>query len=382
MKETSTEVVIIGAGPAGLAAAATCSQAGIEYVLLEESNEFAKSWKNHYDRLCLHTAKSESYLPFKPFPKAWPEFVPRKDFVDYLEEYASDFSIEPQFNCSVRSVSSDKGRWMVQTQNEQWSCNQVIVATGFCRIPHRLKIPGLSESALEVIESGDYKNPEQPISLRVKKVLIVGMGNTGAEIALDLAENNVECAISVRGPVNRVRREIFGRPTQLSSIALSKLPQWMAFPMAKWVQQLSVPDLSEYGLALPGISPMQQLFEQGKTPVMDLGTGTMIRSGKIKIHPAIDRVEGNHIRFSDGSVRIFDAIVNATGYQNGLSSMIADWNPSMERDQPNLNWKYDELEGLYFIGFDARLNGQLRAIRLQAQWIASDIKSKSLSRQS
>lgn len=376
MEDIKSTAVIIGAGPSGLAMAASLKHAGLDFVLLEKEDEMATTWKNHYDRLCLHTAKSESYLPFTKFDSELPEFVPRKDFVNYLEKYISTHQLKAQTACEVTRISKLDKFWKVESENDSWITPYVIVATGFCRIPNKFQVEGLQNSSLQIIPAQQYKNPNIPVQCSGKKVLVIGMGNSGAEIALDLAENNVGCSVSVRSTVNRIHRELFGRPSQLSSIMLSKFPKSIAYPISSLVQKLTVKDLSEYGLHSSSTPPLKQLFEEGKTPILDLGTGEMIRQGKIKVFPSIKKVNDKQVQFSNGLAEDFDVLIDATGYRNGLDSLIADWSPALERDQPNLKWKYTEHPGLYFLGFDARLNGQLRAIRIQSELITNEIFSQ------
>lgn len=368
-----TEVLIIGAGPGGLAAAALLGKAGVEYRLIEKQNEIAYSWKNHYHRLALHTAKKESYLPGKPFSNEHPEFVPRQDFVNYLEEYAREYNIKAEFGVEVLSVEQLTDHCLVRTSSGEIQAEFVVVATGFCNKERNWKPAGFKEAEQQILKASDYRNVTTPLDLRDKRVLLIGMGNTGAEIALDLAENDVNVSLSVRGEVVRVYREFMGRPTQLSSIMLGKFPDPIAYSISSLVQKLTVKDLSEFGLRSRNISPLKQLFEEGKTPVMDLGTGEMIRNGRIRVFPGVKFLSGKEVHFTDGSMEEFDVIIPAIGYTNGLEDLIKPWPEELENDQPNIEWHYPQLPNIFFLGFDARMNGQLRGIRIQSEKLVNEI---------
>ena len=105
---TSTQTLIIGASAAGLASAACLQKAGIEYIILEKNLQVAPSWRNHYDRLHLHTSKKRSALPFKKFDDSLPKYPGRQQVVDYLDNYAKEFNIYPVFNTEVGAVKKEK----------------------------------------------------------------------------------------------------------------------------------------------------------------------------------------------------------------------------------------------------------------------------------
>jgi len=109
-----TDVVVIGAGPAGLAVGACLRKAGLDFIILEKDHQVASSWRRHYERLHLHTVKQLSSLPYVPFPAAYPRYVPRHLVVEYLDSYAAHFDLKPRFGDAVRSVRRNGTDWLVQ----------------------------------------------------------------------------------------------------------------------------------------------------------------------------------------------------------------------------------------------------------------------------
>ena len=189
------ENLIVGAGPAGLAVAGRMRHQNIPFTIIEKQDQLGYAWRNHYDRLHLHTVKQLSALPHLPFPEDYPLYVPREKVVTYLEEYAKHFDIQPVYHTALHSVERHKEEWIVHTNHPtSFQAKNVILTTGINRVPNIPTWKGQEVFEGKIIHSRAYKNPHPFIN---SKVLVIGMGNTGAEVALDLAEKNIETTISV-----------------------------------------------------------------------------------------------------------------------------------------------------------------------------------------
>lgn len=362
------EVIIIGAGPSGLAIAAYLHQSGIPYLMLEKNESIASMWHQHYDRLHLHTVKQWSHLPFVPFPKTYPTYVPRESLVQYYEDYARKLEIYPQFGQEVTKVSRQSGGWLINTQDQSFHRKHVIIATGVNRVPVYPTWSGESEFEGKISHSRSYKNV---VPYRGRKVLVVGMGNTGAEIALDLAENDVETYLSVRSEVNIVPRDIMGRPTQVTAKLLDRLP----FGLGKWLGAIStrlvLGNLSKYGLKQSKLHPVDQLRLTGKTPVLDLGTVAQIKAGKIKVVGDIVSIHRTGVSVEGGQQIDIDHIILATGYKPQLEELLSYTGQLLDKNGvPKSPIGSGDFEGLYFIGFDNyKLGGILGIIQSEAKEI-------------
>ncbi|WP_316933140.1 flavin-containing monooxygenase [Spirosoma radiotolerans] len=274
------QTLIIGAGPAGLAMAGQLAQRKLPVTVLEASDHIGLSWRNHYDRLHLHTVKEYSALPHFPFPSDYPTYVSRLQVVDYLERYAERFAIKPLFNqkvIGIRRHSADES-WQVQTETDLFTADAVVVATGYNRIPNLPELPGQRDFRGIIWHSHEYRNGAP---FRYENTLIVGMGNTGAELALDLLENESIPFISVRGPVNIVKRETLGRPTQPTAIFLSKFPNWFYDFMARLSQRLTVGDVSAFGLGKPTHPPLT-IRDGARFRSSTLAPSTKLRPEKLR----------------------------------------------------------------------------------------------------
>jgi len=361
-------VLIIGAGPAGLAVSARLIKAGVGFEILEKEDVVASKWRDHYDRLHLHTTKDFSYLPFKYFDKQLPTFVSKFQYHDYARTYAEEMYIKPCFGEFAVDIQKGVEGWAVQTNKRQIEARNVVVATG---INHDPRLPGwASESAIPVVHAAKYKNPFQ---FDGDRFLVVGFGNSGAEIALDLGEKGKQVWCSIRSEVNVVPLKILGRSTQATGSALAKLPFGLGDRIGKFIARMAVGDLSRYGLRSSSMAPAQMLREKGRTPMIDLGTIRMIRQGKIQVVGDVKSVK-DHVLLANGQELHVDHIVCATGYTNGLPDLIPQIDQIFdEYGQPPLLGS-DQFHGLYFPGFDNHhLGGVLKRVREESQIVTEDI---------
>ena len=373
-----TDILVIGAGPAGLAVAATLKEKGRRPVVIEKATQVGVSWRNHYERLHLHTVKGLSALPGMPFPAREPRYVSRRGVVDYLAAYAERAGIEPRFGEEATAiVRAEGGRWRTTTRSGRvFESNAVVVGTGANNHPFTPALEGSDAflASAEIVHSRDYRDAAR---FAGRRVLVVGMGNTGAEIALDLAEHGVAVALSVRSPVNIVHRDVLGRPTQQTSMMLARLPSALGDRIAAWLCDVTVGDLGRYGLQRSKVSPLRQLREHGRTPVIDVGTLARIKSGEIVVYPGLRRLVAGGAEFSDGRSASFDVVVLATGYRAGIDALFPGLAvPLDDSGLPTELAGSGALAGIYFVGFDLRQpGGLLRTIGQQALEVARRISA-------
>ena len=363
-----TNVVIVGAGPAGLAVAACLKQAGMDFLILEKAGEVAPSWRRHYRRLHLHTVKSFSSLPFVPFPKNHPRYVPREKVVAYLDAYAERFRLEPRFGVTVKSVRRDGGKLLVETDAGTFNARKVVVATGNNAEPITPSFPGIEDFKGKVLHSAAYT---EAAPYAGKDVLIIGMGNTGAEIALDLAESGAVPTISVRKGVHIVPRQLFGVPIQMVGIASRTMPRSVNDWMFPKILDLALGRLERYGIVRPKQGILQGI-EAGRIPVIDTGTVAAIKAGRIGIAPDIASFTGAGVKFVDGAEKKFDAAIFATGYRPAYDAFLP---AELRPDKSGVNARAREL-GVYLVGFYNPVTGLLREIGIEAQAVARDIAGR------
>jgi putative flavoprotein involved in K+ transport len=351
------DVVIVGAGPAGLAAAATLRARGIDTTIIERGR-VGEPWRSRYDRLHLHTIRSLSHLPGYRIPREFGRWVARDQFVQYLEQYAAHHRLEPRFGVEATRIDRDNGNWSVRTTAGTIPARVVVVATGYTRLPHLPRWPGTFDGP--VVHSVEYRNP-QPY--RDQDVLIVGAGNSGTEIAVDLAEGGARrVRIAIRTPPNILRRDVKGFPIQLLGIVVRRLLD----PLILVLRRATIPDLSAFGLPRRS-APFSQFRRTGTVPIFDVGFIDAVRSGVIEVVPGVTALDGRAVVLADGSRVSPDAVVAATGYQPGLAPLVGHLTAIGGHGIP------DPQPRLHFIGMRIPISGLLHEVGVDARHIAGDV---------
>jgi len=369
------DAVVIGAGPAGLAVSACLKRAGQPHVLIDKEAAVGAAWRRHYERLHLHTAKKWSALPGLPFPRDYPTYPSRAQVVSYLERYAEAMQLEPRLGVEVTRVRREGSRWRVETKHSgSYDAAAVVVASGYNAVPERPSWPGLATFSGPIVHSCDYKNGQAHAG---KRVLVVGSGNSGAEIAVDLWESGAQVAMVFRGPVHVVPRDAFGMPAQRMTLLLSRLPSKVADRLSEPLRELTVGDLTPFGIRRPPVGPLELLETTGRVPLIDIGTIALIKQGAIKVYPNIAEVAGSQLRFVDGRLASFDALVLATGYRAGLARWLEGADAILDaRGLPREHGRESGLPGLYFCGFKNPTTGALREIAIEAERIAATLSAQ------
>jgi indole-3-pyruvate monooxygenase len=367
--------VIVGAGPAGLAVGACLRRAALPFVILDHGAAVGSSWRGRYRRLHLHTAKEYSGLPYLPFPRQHPRYPSREQVIEYLELYSRHFELVPRLGQAVQAVRhADGGRWLTITRDGPLESAQVVLCTGKSGLPVRPRWPGLETFRGEILHSAQYDSGER---FAGKRVLVVGLGNSGAEIAVDLVEHGATVELSVRSPINIVPRDILGMPVQRSTILMRFLPLFLRDAIARLVSRLYFGDLRALGLRRSAQGPISQIVRRGRIPVIDVGTVALLRAGKLRVLPDITRFEGEAVHFSAGEPRPFDALVLATGYRPAVASLLPD-DPGATDDEGSPSAVvYPPRPGLYFVGYDNPPTGLLRQIAIESRRVTARIAQRA-----
>ncbi len=362
------DAIIVGAGPAGLACAVTMRAAGLDVAVLEKAESVGSVWRRHYDRLHLHTDRKRSGLPGMAMPRTYPRYPSRQEMVAYLESYAAHFDIQPVFNAVVSRLRRDGTQWHADSDQCPMSAPVVVVATGIAEAAYRPSWPGSETYQGLLIHSSEYRNPTPYAGNRV---LVVGFGNSGGEIALDLANAGVDIALAVRSPVQILPRDLLGFPILAWAILYRRLPARLVDFINAPILRLAVGPIEKFGLRRSAKGPRQMVEEDGRVPLIDVGTLDRIRDGSIKIYGGVDRLTSDGVGFADGRSEKFHAIILATGFRPDLRRLIPDLEGVFDKHgMPLVTGQATSVPGLYFCGQITSPTGQLREIGLEARRMA------------
>jgi putative flavoprotein involved in K+ transport len=365
------EVVIIGAGSAGLATAALLREHGIQSLVLEAGPGPGAAWRTRYDRLRLHTPRLLSGLPGLRIPRRYGRWVARDDLLEYFHAYAAHHRLDVRANTRVEQIMPDGAAWRLDTANGPLTARNVVVATGYNGAPFIPDWPGRESFTGTLIHSAQYANPS---SFRGRDVLVVGTGNSGAEIAHDLIDGGAaRSRISVRTPPQIVRRATAGIPAQLIGMAIKHLPPHWVDPISITQRKLSIPDLSAQGLPRPEVGVRTAFIATGTTPILDVGIVDAVKRGRVEVVAAVEALDGADVILADGSRIQPDAVIVATGFRAGLDELVGHLGVLGPRGLPIEKDGPPALPGLWFVGFTPTLGGQLREGSIAARKVAEQI---------
>ncbi|MFF0063592.1 flavin-containing monooxygenase [Streptomyces sp. NPDC005279] len=366
-------VYVIGGGPGGLAAAAALREQGVRAVVLEKSESVGASWRRHYDRLHLHTTRRLSALPGLAMPRSFGRWASRDDVIRYLEKYAEFHELEIVTGVEVSRIEPSGSDWVLHaTGGRELTGRAVVVATGYNHTPRVPDWPGRDSYAGELLHASEYRNAAPYAG---KDVLVVGVGNTGAEIAVDLIEGGAaRVRLAVRTIPHIVRRSTAGWPAQRTGILVRRLPVRLVDRAGGIISKISVPDLTARGLPRPDTG-LYSRVKQGAIPIQDVGLIDAVRAGKVEPVAALESFEDSKAVLADGTRISPDTVIAATGYRRALEGLVGHLGVLDERGKPVAHGGRTSAQapGLYFTGFTNPISGMFREMARDARKIAKSL---------
>ncbi|MGW0691125.1 flavin-containing monooxygenase [Streptomyces sp. NPDC002738] len=365
-------VYVVGGGPGGLAAAAALREQGVRAVVLEKSGSVGASWRGHYDRLHLHTTRRWSALPGLAMPRRFGRWVSRDHVVRYLEKYVEHHELEVVTGVEVTRIdrAADGTGWqLTATGGRVLTGRAVVVATGYNHTPRIPDWAGRDTFAGELVHARDYRNPA---AYAGKDVLVVGIGNTGAEIAVDLVEGGASrVRIAVRTVPHIVRRSTAGWPAQATGILVRRLPVRLVDRAGRLMAKVAVPDLTEQGLPRPDTG-LYSRVKDGAIPVQDVGLIDAVRGGRVVPVATVESFDKEAVVLADGTRITPDAVIAATGYRRALEPLVGHLDVLDARGRPVVHGSRTpkHAPGLHFTGFTNPISGMFREMALDARKIA------------
>ena len=404
-------VVVVGAGQAGLSIAARLTAAGVDTLVIDRQARIGDNWRKRYHALTLHNEVHVNHLPFMPFPKTWPVFIPKDKLANWFEAYAE--SMELNVWTGTDLVRGDYAEPAKGDADGQWTLSlrrdgrertvrarHVIFATGVSGIPIMPDLPGLATFAGTVMHSGAYTEGS---AWRGRRVLVLGTGNSGHDVAQDLHASGAAVTLIQRSPtyvvslkeaqsVYAIYKE--GIPTEDCDLLATATP----YPVLVQAYQLStaaarvadaplLDGLAERGFQLDfgddDTGFQMKYLRRGGGYYFNVGCSDLVADGSVGLlqYAAIDQFVAGGAQMKDGSVVRADLLVLATGYRSqqdvvraALGNAVADrigpvWGFDAGGELRNM-WRPTAQPGLWFTA------GSLAQCRIYSKYLALQIQAR------
>lgn len=311
------DVGVVGAGPSGLMLARRLGQTSATFEIFERNADVGGIWDIDalgspvYETAHFISSRTMSGFPGFPMPDDYPDYPNHLQLLDYIRAFADEFDLRGnvRFNTPVdRAALTPDGLWELQLgTGETHLCRYLICANGVTWEPHFVSWPGQFNG--EVRHSVTYRSPDE---FTGKRVLVVGAGNSGADIACDASVSADQAFLSVRRGYHFIPKFIIGKPSDVFAEEGPKLPHWLEIRVFQALLRMINGDLRRYGLP----EPDHKLFESH--PLMNTQILHYLGHGDCIAKPDVERFDGDHVVFADGSREQIDIVITATGYQHSI----------------------------------------------------------------
>ena len=368
----NSSVAVVGAGPGGLGVAGALAARGIQATVFERAEQVAPVWGNAYARLRLNTARTRSRLPGSRFPGSG-RWATREEFVAYLDDYVVRHRLTVRTGTEVLRIDQADHGWAIHTPVGAERFEQVVVASGYNAIPTVPDWEGDKPFQGVVMHSSQYQDGA---AYRGKRATVIGIGNSGADIAADLLDHGAIVSLVVRTPPHIVAREPFGVPADLVGIALRRLPAWAGDRLVDLASRPTVALLRRHGIDAPREGAITRHRRDGGEPTIDSGIIRALKDNRLRVLPgAVVQLTGSSVLLDTGSSERADVVIAATGFRSGLRSLVGHLDILDDRDCPLAHGAGTDhrYPGLRFVGYTLPISGNLRELRHEARHAARAI---------
>ena len=369
-------VCVVGSGPAGLVMARELKRLGIPFDVFEKNSGVGGIWNPDfpgspmYDSAHFISSKGAPTSTFSghPFADGVATYPSQAEVLAYLEAFAGSEGLlaNIHFNSTVERAEPDDSGWLVTVGGAQRHYDALICASGSLWDPIYPHLEGQETYTGLIRHSVSYRSPEE---VRGKRVLVIGSGNSGVDIACDATKSASHVSLSLRRGYWFVPKFMGGQPTDLFLRQAKALPHWAQPPDAAELLKLLVGSPEDYGLPAPDHAPFTS------HPIMNSEVLNHLGHGRIKAQSAVERIVGPRVIFRDGQSAEFDEIILATGYRASLPYLPDDFLEFDGGNRPNFWMRliHEGHQGLYGLGFLETNSSVYGLFDLGAQLIARHI---------
>lgn len=371
-------VAVIGGGPSGMSSVRSFRAQGFETVLFEQGEDFGGLWNWQepssaaYATTQLISSRTATEFPERPMPADWPDYPGIDQVRDYLRACARDWGLyeHARFGSRVTSAVPGDGGWRLEVEHggqaEQLEFDAIVVAVGRYNRPRMPDFPGTFSGT--VMHSKEFVHPDQ---LRGQRVLVVGAGNTGCDIAIEASRVGASAHLSMRRGYWFVPKYLFGKPFD-QALALP-LPVRLRRHIDAPLLRLLVGDMRRLGLP----APTHKLYDC--IPIVSADLQSTLGHGKLAIKPNVARLDGDTVHFVDGTHEEFDLVVYATGYDPEypfLDRALLNWPEGAREPDLWLNQFHPGRDDLFVLGLTEALGGGWPTEALQARAAAAALAAR------